>query len=223
MRRMKVGLRGKLFLMRNLPLAVCLLGSLLVCACAPKIVPAPVVTAPRFPEFIRPAVPEAFATSRATENEARGWAFLQTGDLRSAEREFAAALKAAPAFYPAEASLGYVELARKDGKAALAHFDRAVDLDPQRGELSTFIGRGQALLALGRDTDAIGAFEAALAADPSLGDLRRRVEVLKFRSVEQGLSRGREAARAGRLEEAIQAYTVAIASSVSTDAAVPSS
>ena len=197
--------------MRTLPLAACLLGSLAVSACAPKTVPAPVVSAPGFPEFIRPAVPDAFATSHATENESRGWALLQAGDLRAAEREFAAALKMAPAFYPAETSLGYVELARKDGKAALAHFDRALELDQKRADASTFVGRGQALLALSRDADAVGAFEAALAADPSLVDLRRRVEVLKFRSVGQGLDRGREAARAGRLDEAIQAYTAAIA------------
>jgi len=39
------------------------------------------------------------------------------------------------------------------------------------------------------------------------------VEVLKFRGAEQRLGRAREAARAGRLDEALQAYTNAIASS----------
>ena len=56
-------------------------------------------------------------------------------------------------------------------------------------------------------------FEAALAADPSQAELARRVEVLKFRNAEQGLARARDAARAGRLDEAAQAYTAAIASS----------
>jgi tetratricopeptide (TPR) repeat protein len=195
--------------MRKLLLA----GMVLISACAPKVVSVPVVTAPRFPEFTRPAVPPAYANSPAAVNASRGWAFLQAGDLRQAEHEFAAALKALPAFYPAETSLGYLELARKDAKAALAHFDRTLDLNPQQVDVSAFIGRGQALLALNRDADALAAFEAAIAADPTQTDLVRRVEVLKFRTIEQGLSRARDAARAGRLDEAAQAYLTAIASS----------
>src|SRR5712692_4832511 len=187
----------------------------LVCAsaCAPKVVTAPAVTTPKFPEFTRPVVPPSFASSPAVENASRGWTFLQAGDLKAAEREFSAALKTVPAFYPAETSLGYVEVARKDAKAALAHFDRALELNPQRNDLSALLGRAQVLLSLNREADALAAFEAASAADPSQTELMRRVEVLKFRSVEQGLARARDAARAGRLDEAIQAYTIAIASS----------
>jgi tetratricopeptide (TPR) repeat protein len=186
---------------------------LFVSGCAPKIVPAPVVTAPRFPEFQRPAVPPALAGTPAADNESRGWAFFQSGDLKTAEREFTTALRTTPSFYPAETSLGYVELARKDAKAALPHFERALELHPQHADVAAFVGRGDSLLALGREGDALAAFEAAAAADPSQTELARRIEVLKFRGVEQGLARARDAARAGRLDEAIQAYTTAIASS----------
>jgi tetratricopeptide (TPR) repeat protein len=182
-------------------------------ACAPKMVPAPVVTAPKFPEFTQPAVPPALADGPAASSASRGWAFLQAGDFRTAEREFAAALKAQPAFYPAETSLGYLELARKDARAALPHFDRAIDLNGRHDDVSAYLGRAAALLALNREGDALGAFEAALAADPSQTELARRIEVLKFRNAEQGLARAREAARGGRLDEAAQAYTAAIASS----------
>jgi tetratricopeptide (TPR) repeat protein len=195
--------------MRKLLLA----GLVFLSACAPKVVPAPVVTAPKFPEFMRPTVPTEMAGSPAAEASARGWAFLQSGDFRTAERELGSALKMAPAFYPAEASLGYLELARKDPKAALPHFDRALELNAQHVDVAAFVGRGQALLALNRQGEALAAFEAALAADPSLTDLASRVEVLRFRNVEQGLARARDAARGGRLDEAVQAYTVAIASS----------
>lgn len=190
-----------------------LLALVLASACAPKTAPAPVVTAPKFPDFMRPVVPAAMANGPAAASASRGWSFLQAGDFRTAEREFAAALKATPAFYPAETSLGYLELARKDAKAALPHFDRAIELNPQHDDVAAFLGRGQALLALNREADALSAFEAALAADPSQTELARRVEVLKFRNVEQGLSRARDAARAGRLDEAAQAYATAIASS----------
>jgi tetratricopeptide (TPR) repeat protein len=188
-------------------------GAVLVSACAPKVVPAPVVTAPKFPELTPPPIPAALANSPAASLTSRGWAFLQSGDLRTAEHEFAAALKAQPSFYPAETSLGYLELARKDAKAALPHFDHAVELNAGKGDVSALLGRGQSLLALSRESEALGAFEAALAADPSQTELARRIEVLKFRNVEQGLARARDAAKAGRADEAVQAYTAAIASS----------
>jgi len=178
--------------MRNLLLASLVFAS----ACAPKIVPAPVVTAPKFPDFMRPAVPPALANSLAADMTARGWEFLQAGDLKTAEREFSTALNVTPVFYPAEASLGYVELARADVKAALPHFDRALELHPQHNDVSALLGRAQTLLALNREGDALAAFEAALAADPSQTDLVQRVEVLKFRSVEQGLARARDAVHA---------------------------
>ena len=97
-----------------------------VSACAPKTAPALVVTAPKFPEFMRPVVPAAMADGPAAASVSRGWTFLQAGDLRTAEREFAAALKTLPAFYPAETSLGYLELARMVAKAALPHFYHAL-------------------------------------------------------------------------------------------------
>ena len=190
-----------------------LLALVLASACAPKTAPAPVVTAPKFPDFMRPVVPPAMANGPAAASASRGWAFLQAGDFRTAEREFAAALKTTPAFYPAETSLGYLELARKDAKAALPHFDRAIELNPQHDDVAAFLGRGQTLLALNREAEALSAFESALAADPSQTELARRVEVMRFRNVEQGLARAREAARGGRLDEAAQAYATAIASS----------
>jgi len=188
-----------------------LAAALLTSACAPKIVPPPVVTAPRFPDFIRPTTPPAAASTAAAINADRGWAFLQNGDLKTAEHEFTAALKNDPGFYPAETSLGYLELARKDAKAALPHFDRT--LEGQAGDVSALVGRGHSLLALGREADAVAAFESALVADASLTDVRRRVDVLKFRASEEQIARARQAARAGRLDEAVQAYTAAVAAS----------
>src|SRR5205807_2466419 len=61
--------------------------------------------------------------------------------------------------------------------------------------------------------EAVAAFEAALAVDPSLTDLRRQVEVLRFRGLERDLAAAREAARTGRSEEATRAYEAAVARS----------
>jgi tetratricopeptide (TPR) repeat protein len=212
-----------------LPLPVVVIGALCASACAPVIVPPPVVTTPKFPEFVTPAVPPEFAGTAAVINERRGWAFLQSGDMKTAEHEFTAALRNDPGFFPAETSLGYVELARKDPKAALAHFDKA--LDRRRDDVSALFGRGEALIALNRESDALAAFESVLAADPAqiqalaspgatdpgaaapevIEDARRRVAVLRFRVLEGDVARARQAARAGRLGEAAQAYQTAIA------------
>jgi tetratricopeptide (TPR) repeat protein len=182
-------------------------------ACAPKVIPPPVVTTPKYPDFLRPDVPAALAETVAAANQERGWAFLQSGDLKTAEHEFTAALRSMPNFFPAETALGDLELARKDAKAALPHFEKAIELNPPRGDVPALVGRADSLLALGREADALAAFEAAAAADPARTELARRVEVLKFRVAEQRLARARDAARAGRVDEALQAYTTAIASS----------
>src|SRR5262249_51652560 len=110
-----------------------------------------------------------------------------------------------------ETSLGYVEAARKDPKAALPHFERALERQPR--DLAPLLGRAHALDALNRDADAIAAFEAALVVDPSLADVRRRVEVLRFRGAEQNIGRARQLARQGHADEALQAYGAAIAAS----------
>ena len=185
--------------------------ALLVSACAPKTIPIPVVSSPRFPDFVMPTVPPAYAASPAAVGADRAWRFLQAGDLKSAEREAMSALKTAPAFFPAETALGYVEVADKDPKAALSRFEGVLLQQP--GYAPALAGRGEALLALNRDADAIAAFEAAATADPLLTDLRRRIEVLKFRVLQQSLTAARQAAQAGRTEEAIHAYTSALASS----------
>ena len=182
-----------------------------IAACGPKTVPLPTVSSPRFPDFIAPIVPAEFANTAAAQHERRGWTFLQAGDLGNAEREFAAALKTTPAFYSAEIGIGYVELARRDQDAALARFDRA--LERQAADPSALVGRGEANLGLGREADALAAFEAARAADPALTQIAQRIEVLKFRVVEQRLASARTAAAAGRIEEAVGVYTTAIASS----------
>jgi len=186
--------------------------ALLASACAPKTVPLPNVSATSFPEFIQPAIPATFTRyPAAVASVNRGWRFLENGDLDSAQREFRIAIRTSSDFYPAEAALGYVELARRNPKAALTHFEKALVTDPRY--LSALVGGGQAFLALGRETDALFAFQSAVAVDPSLSDIKRRVEVLQFRGVEQDLAAARQAAKAGKFDEAARAYARSIASS----------
>jgi tetratricopeptide (TPR) repeat protein len=60
---------------------------------------------------------------------------------------------------------------------------------------------------------ALAAFDAALKVDPSLTDVRRRAEVLRFRGVQALIETARAAAKAGRMSDARTAYGQAIAAS----------
>jgi tetratricopeptide (TPR) repeat protein len=181
----------------------------LASACAPKAPPAP-VGAPKHPDFLFPAPPAGTVPAQVGRLE-RGWQYLQLGDLRNAEREFATALKQQPAFYPAEAALAYLVLARGNEKDAVTRFDRA--LHAEQAYVPALVGRGQALLELNRTVEALASFEAALAADPSLTDLRSRVGVLRLSEMQNMLARATSAADGRRWDEAIAAYQQAIAAS----------
>ncbi len=179
-------------------------------ACAAKAPPA-LPTALKYAEFMYPAVPPELRSPADAESVDRGWRFLQHDDLANADREFAAALKRSPALYPARAGRGYVAVARKDYGAAVADFDATLKAAPRY--VPALVGRGQSLLALKRETDALAAFEAALAADPSLTDLARRIDVLRFRSLQEVIEAARAAVAAGRADEARAAYVRALAAS----------
>jgi len=178
-------------------------------ACAPKAPPV-VAGAPKHPDFVFPAVPEGTKPEQASRID-RGWKYLQLDDHRNAEREFAAALKQQPSFHPAETAMAYLALARGDERDAASRFDRALQGDA--GYVPALIGKGQALLELDRDAEALASFETALAKDPSLTDLRSRVDVLKFRATQDMLGRANAAADARRWDEAASIYKQAIAAS----------
>ena len=180
-------------------------------ACAKKPATLPTPGAPRFGDFIYPAGPATLASPAVWESHRTSWATLQAGDARAADRGFNALLKQSPGFYPAAAGLGYAALARKDTDEALAHFDKALEANPTYAP--ALAGRGEALLVAGRVDTALDAFQAALAADPSLTSLRSRVDVLKFRNVQQHIESARKAADGGRTDDARREYLTAIAAS----------
>lgn len=183
----------------------------LLSACAPKAGPPPAPGPPRFPDFVPPTAPADLAPLDVVQRHDAAWSSLQAGDLRGAERQFAAVLKQVPAFYPSHAGLGYVALARKDVKEAVPHFDRALTAEPRY--VPALVGRGEALLATGDRAGALASFETAVAADPARSALRERVEVLRFRGLQDDISAARKAAESGRLAEARQIYERAIAAS----------
>jgi Flp pilus assembly protein TadD len=140
-----------------------------------------------------------------------GWRWLQTGDFARAEREFQTVLKRSPQFYPSETALGYLDLARSNHPAALERFNRV--LQARAEYVPALVGRGETLLALSREVDALAPFEAAVKLDPKLVEIGRRVEVLRARAAQENVASARRAAQANRLDEAVALYEKAIAAS----------
>jgi tetratricopeptide (TPR) repeat protein len=184
----------------------------LAASCAPKTaaLPEPGIAA-RYPEFMVPEAPPDLGPPAARERHQAGWLWLQAGDLKAAERNFTASLKNAPGFFPSEAGLGYVEVARKEPKSAVEHFDRALAVNP--GYTPALVGRGDALLSIGERDLALKSFEAAVAADATLTGLRSRIEVLRFRGVQDDVAAARKAAESGRLDESRVLYERALSAS----------
>lgn len=180
-------------------------------ACAARVPPTPVVGTPRYPNFIFPDVPDAYAASPGAASHQRAWLFLQAGDLQEARRGFTATLQAQRDFFPADVGLAYVALADQRVEEALDRFGRAVVARP--AYVPALVGQGEALLVAGRDAAAIESFEAALAVDPTLTAVQRRVEVLRFRGLQAFVDAARRAAGSGAIDEARRHYARALRAS----------
>lgn len=179
-------------------------------ACAARVPPMPPEpAAPKYPSYVFPGAP-APADLALRDHLLRGWRFLQTGDLRTAEREFAGALRMQPQSGPAETGLGYVALARGQVPLALDRFGRAL---ASRGDYApALVGRAEALLSLDRYAEALESLSAAAAADPSL-DLASRMQVLRLRVVQDRVATARLALERGDSAEARTNYLAAIEAS----------
>ncbi len=183
----------------------------LLAGCSRPVAP-PVVTAPRYPDYIVPtlAQPDPRQADLLQEHDA-AWRWFQTGDFGRAEAGFMAVLKRSPQFYPSETALGYLDLARKNFEPAVERFDRV--LQTNADYVPALVGRGEALLALSREPEALAAFEFAVKLDPELQTIARRVEVLRARAQQENVAAARRAAQANRLDEAARLYEQAIAAS----------
>ncbi|HEY7789914.1 MAG TPA: S-layer homology domain-containing protein [Vicinamibacterales bacterium] len=198
--------------MRRLAGWLALVGLVVVGACTPKVVPLPAPGPDHYPDFLFPATPSSLTPSpKVADHQQRGWRFLQAGNLDHARSEFSSALSASSSFYPAAVGLGDVALAHKRPKDALDFFGKALAADSRY--VPALVGQGQAYLALNQSQPALESFKAALAIDPSLPNLGRQMAVLQFRAQQDTIDQARKAAAAGHADQALQAYSQAIAAS----------
>ena len=199
-------MRGKLF-RRDRLFVLLFVGIIWTVGCAPTPTPiAPGVS--QFPDFLFPKVPDSMVNSPVVSEHIEAWRRLQAGDLLSATAGFSEVLSVNEMFYPAEAGLGYVDIAARRLDDALDRFDSVLEDVPEYAP--AWVGRGETLLASGREAEAMLAYESALVADSNLSDVRRRIQVLRFRSVRAAIDIDRAAEQAERYGEARQAYEEAL-------------
>jgi len=74
-------------------------------------------------------------------------------------------------------------------------------------------GRGLALAAQQKEADALAAFDAAVKADPSLAEIRRRADAVRLHVVDTAMADARKARGAKRFDEARAHYSRAIQAS----------
>lgn len=181
-------------------------------ACAPRRPPA-VPGAAAYPDLLFPGVPSDLqaADMRATAGHQDAWTWLQSGNTAEASRSFATVLEESPNFYPSVVGLGYIAMVEGDYDQAIDRFDAALGFNPTY--VPALVGRGESLLQADRWRDALTAFESALRADPTLTAVARRIEVLRFRGMEEDLAEARRLESGGDLAGAREAYRRAVAAS----------
>jgi len=170
-------------------------------ACASNPPPPPAGLAPRYPDYPAPVIPATLRPAVDIRDlHDLAWRRLQAGDLGGATRDFSAVLKRAPDFYPSTAGLGFVSLAGRQFKPAVTRFSMALAKNDRY--LPAWLGKADAELGLGNDTDAIEALEKILTIDPKRDGVSARLELVRFRRIQTLIESGRKARNAGRLDEA---------------------
>ncbi|MEO7190612.1 MAG: tetratricopeptide repeat protein [Vicinamibacterales bacterium] len=206
-------------MMSRRPLSQHLVALMLVCAaasCATKPARTPAAAAPpAYATYPPPDVPTDLPISATLrERHLAAWQRLQAGDLRTASREFAEVLKRAPAFYPAETGLGFADLASRNYKSASSHFSAALAAADRY--LPALVGQAEALLALNRDPDAIAVMERILLVDPQHDAIKSRLELVRFRALQNLVDSGRKARAAHKTDDALKLLEQALAISPSS-------
>jgi tetratricopeptide (TPR) repeat protein len=102
---------------------------------------------------------------------------LEFGDLLAALKSFERVTELAPGFAEGWTKRAQVLYRMGDFSAAMTHLGRALVLEPRH--FLALAGLGLVRLELGREPEALAAFEEALAINPHLSGVRRQAEALR--------------------------------------------
>jgi len=171
----------------------------------------PIVTTPEYPDFIFPGIPTTYSGGLQLQDQQSAWAFLQTGDLNTAELRFEELLEVDNHFFPAITGLGWVDLAEGRFQEAADQFHLA--LDQKKDYVPALVGYGDALYRLNDIVNALQVFRRAVEIQPSLLRVERLVAELSLQVMTDRLVRARQSGEDGRLTDSEQAYREVIQAS----------
>ena len=112
--------------------------TLLVAACAPKVIP----PLPEGEDYLAPTVEAEAVSEREARDLDKAWQRVLTGETEAAIREYREILKRRPGLVAAETGLGYARLRAGDAVAAAAAFGSVLERRP--GDLPALVGAGSA-------------------------------------------------------------------------------
>jgi tetratricopeptide (TPR) repeat protein len=199
--------KGPVFVIDRLWPVVVVVGFVSI-SCSTRV---PVVTQPEYPDFVFPDIPTSYDGELGLQDQQDAWAFLQTGDLVGAKREFEDLLEIEQNFFPAAVGLGWVEMAGGRFQNAATQFRLA--LDRQENYVPGLVGYGDALYRLDDITTALKIFRDALAIQPSLLRVERIVAELSLQVMTDRLVEARQFGVEGRLADSERVYREVISSS----------
>ena len=169
------------------------------------------MTTPEYPDFIFPGIPTTYSGGLQLQDQQSAWAFLQTGDLNTAELRFEELLEVENHFFPAITGLGWVDLAEGRFQEAADQFRLA--LDQKKDYVPALVGYGDALYRLNDIVNALQVFRRAVEIQPSLLRVERLVAELSLQVMTDRLVRARQFGEDGRLTDSAQAYREVIQAS----------
>ena len=169
------------------------------------------MTTPEYPDFIFPGIPTTYSGGLQLQDQQSAWAFLQTGDLNTAELRFEELLEVDNHFFPAITGLGWVDLAEGRFQEAADQFHLA--LDQKKDYVPALVGYGDALYRLNDIVNALQVFRRAVEIQPSLLRVERLVAELSLQVMTDRLVRARQSGEDGRLTDSEQTYREVIQAS----------
>ncbi len=169
------------------------------------------MTIPEYPDFIFPGIPTTYSGGLQLQDQQSAWAFLQTGDLNTAELRFEELLEVENHFFPAMTGLGWVDFAEGRFQEAADQFRLA--LDQKKDYVPALVGYGDALYRLNDIVNALQVFRRVVEIQPSLLRVDRLVAELSLQVMTDRLVRARQSGEDGRLTDSEQAYREVIQAS----------
>lgn len=179
-------------------------GVLLIASCAPP----PKAPLPDAEEYVFPSATPGQLSPAEVQRIERAWRQILTGDAQGAQKQLDKMVARSPGLVPAETALAYAWLRRGRLDEAARGFGSVIERRPDyvpalAGAAATESHRGDAEAAR-------RLYQRALLAEPTSPFLRQRVAELRVQVTERQVAAARAAQEAGRSEEAVATYRLAL-------------